>query len=166
MFTPRHGILCLLLLVFGCGNAPTGNRAVQIDTLFGFKLGSLYPEVLEEARKREVLLTCEEAGAQEMVFCRHPMFSVSPLDFGPYGPYTLGFEDGRLVLIQLELRDWFGVPVDTLLGRLAAFGRPTDTTGEGDYYVWTRGDITRTLSCNQPKSAADCNLWLERTDEE
>jgi hypothetical protein len=162
MLVSRFGLVWVLLSLAGCGNAPSRDAAVQLDTLYGFKLGTLYPDALEQADQREILLSCEESGG--MVFCGHPLASA----LNP-GTYTLGFKDGRLVYVAVELANtWLGVPVDTLLGRLAPFGRPSDVTEEADYYrqTWRRGDIERGVRCHQPKSAADCGLWVQILEEE
>jgi hypothetical protein len=164
MLVSRSGLVFLLLLLAGCGDSPGRDATVQLDTLYGFKLGTLYPDALEEAKQRDIPLSCEDDRTSAMVYCQHPL--ASPLD---PGTYTLSFEEGRLVFIRIELRDtWRGVPVDTLLGRLAPFGRPSDVTDEDGYYgqTWTRGDIERGVSCHQPKSAADCELWVQIIEEE
>jgi hypothetical protein len=165
MTAHRIFFLMAALFLIGCGKVPAAHRTVQADTLFGFKLGTLYPDVLEQARVRDILLACSEGEQNpDLVFCEHPL--ASPLDFGPY---TLMFDGGRLVYVSLDLKDsWLGDPLDSLLGRQGVFGSPTDVGNEDGYFYqsWKRGDIVRVVSCNDPKSAADCTLSVSLEDDE
>jgi hypothetical protein len=162
--------MSLSLAVAACGGDVSfrSDRGVALDTLFGFKVGTLYPEVVSAAEARGLPLECsDEYDSPGNFHCRkqHPAYP-------DRGEYSLSFTGGRLVGVTLTLRrdtTWSRVSLPALRRSMAGLGQTAlDTSYSGHQIViWARDSVVRMLACESPSArASDCTIsagLLERT---
>lgn len=149
----------LLLFAAACGAAEPRAGGVRIDTLAGFRIGQLYPEVVAQAREHGYTISCKEEFQTDACQAR-PTSSAQP-------PVHLTFQNGLLVLITKNLQaEWRGVAFDSLRRRHEAFGEPAEVKRIGGSYaaIWMSHNRTvrRGILCSDTLSAASCEIGVER----
>lgn len=151
-----------LLTIVACGRgesqAPSEAMATT-DTLVGLRLGMLLPDVRETLTERMLLLDCIRT--VKPMWCEVRFMDAEDL----LGAFYLSFDEGRLSQIMYFLsQDWEYLPLDTLLTRLSAYGKPVheETSDNGVTFTWS-GPPDSTmfmLRCGSRRYAKDCAKFV------
>lgn len=159
----KQATLVTLALLVACGDpgqrSPHQTSAVT-DTLLGLRLGMLLPDVRDALKQDSILLDCSNDG-ESFQWCTPTI-----LLYGERGSFFIGFNEGRLVFVDVPLSsDWSFVPLDTLLLRLSPYGHPEAADSSEDRVVFTwfgPPDSTMfRLSCALGNDGRECTRWVQ-----
>lgn len=151
-FRRTLGAFLAFVVTTGCSNSSDSSPPFEADTLAGFRLGMLRPDVQTRADSLRFVLSCDTA------ICRP-----ATLDIYDPGFFVLGFNGGKLTEIdKLFGRDWRGIPPDTVRRRIEAARGPALMVRDSanDLWAgWETDSVVLELIC-LGEDAAGCSLNL------